>query len=109
PGRVHAAGGPVRGADDDHVIDDQRRRIEPDVGVDRIDFLIEVELEIDGTFIAERLDRNARLRVEREHPVSGRHVDDALIGAVRARPIRYAATGALADGRVSASAFVLTV
>ena len=61
----HAAG-LVRGADDDDVAGDDRRRVQSDLAGDRIDRLIVVLLQIDDAVRAEAGTRIAGLRVERD-------------------------------------------
>ena len=43
----------MRGADDDHVLRDDRRRVQPDLAVQRVDVLVIVLLEIDDPAAAE--------------------------------------------------------
>ena len=68
----------VRRADDDHVTGDERGGVEPDVGGVEVELLVVVQLEVDHAVRAEGGDRHAGLRVERDHPVAGRDVDDPL-------------------------------
>ena len=68
----------MRGADDDDVLRDDGRRVQADLALDQIHRLVVIELQIDDAVLAERRDRRAGLRVEREHLIAGRHVDDAL-------------------------------
>ena len=99
----------MRGAHHNHVADHERRGVEPDVAAVRVDLLVEVFLQVHDAVVAERVDGNAGLRVERDHAIAGGHVEDALVCAVRARPPRHAATGSLASARTAARAFVLAV
>ena len=69
-------------ADDDHVTDDERRGVEPELGGVEVDLLIGLELQVDDAVLAERRDGDAGLRVERQHPIAWRDVDHAPIGAV---------------------------
>ena len=107
--RPRRAAGAVRRADDDHVTDDERRGIQAELGGFEIDLLIGLELQIDDAVLAERRNGHAGLRVERHHPVAGRHVDDAPIGAVGAGPVGDAAAGAVARRVLAAPALVLRV
>ena len=66
--------GPMRGADDDDVLGDERRRVQTDLAGDQIHFLIVVELQIDDAGLAERGDGNAVLRIERDESIARRHV-----------------------------------
>src|SRR6476660_6121473 len=52
-------------------------------------------LQIDDAVGAERADHRASVRVERDHPVAGREVDDAIVTAAIG-PVRHAAAGELA-------------
>ena len=61
PGRVGTAGRAMRCAHDDHVADYERRGVEPDVAAVRIDFLVEVFLQVHAAVVAERVDRNTRV------------------------------------------------
>src|SRR5262249_35494209 len=51
---------PMRGADDHDVFRDDRRRVQADLAVQRVDVLVVVLLEIDDTVYAEALDALAR-------------------------------------------------
>ena len=98
----------VRGADDDDVLRDDRRRVQADLAGDRIDRLIVLQLQIDDAVLAEAGRGHAGLGVERDHLVARRHVDDARA----ARPsVQYdeAASGELPRRRFAALAFVLAV
>ena len=57
--------------------------------------LDDAALQIDDAAGAERADRLAGLRVERDEPVAGRHVDDALV-ALAVGPVGHAAARELA-------------
>ena len=83
--------------------------LSPSSAVSRSSLLIGFELQIDGAVAAEAGNRDAGLRVERLHPVAGRDVDDAPIGAVGARPVGDAAAGAVANRVLAAPPFVLAV
>ena len=99
----------MRHADDDHVADDERGRVQTHLTGVEIDFLIGLELQIDRAVLAERGDRDASPGVERLQPVSGRDVDDSSIGTVCGRPVRNAASGAGANRVLTADALVLGV
>src|SRR5688572_25298267 len=94
----------VRGADDDDVLRHDRRRVQADLVVQRIEALIDVLLEIDDALAAEALDAIARARIERDQLIAGRHVDDAFV--VAALPVRKTAPRELARRNLTALAFV---
>ena len=64
-------------------------------------------LQVDDAVRAEAGDRLTGSRVERDEPVPGRHVEDALLFAVG--PVRQAAAGELSRRRLTARALVLAV
>ena len=86
-----------------------RRGVQPDLAGLAIDLLAlaehDIVLQIDDAVLAERRDAVAGLRVERDEPVAGRDVEDALVLAVG--PVRDAAAGQLARRRRRARAFAL--
>ena len=94
----------MRGADDDDVLRDDRRRVQADLAVQRIDVLIDVLLQIDDAVVAEALDAIAGARVERDHLIARRHIDDSCVVAVL--PIREPAARELARRDLTALAFV---
>ena len=94
----------VRGTDDDDVLRDDRRRVQADLSVQRVEVLIDVLLQIDNAAVTEALDAIAGARVERDHLVARRHVDDALV--VAALPIREPAARQLPRRNLAALAFV---
>ena len=59
--------------------DDERRRVQADFAGDEIHLLVVFQLQIDDAVLAEAVHRLAGLRVERDHLVAGRDVDDALL------------------------------
>ena len=71
----------VRGADDDRVLRDDRRRVQADLAGDGIHRLVVILFEVNDAVRAERRDRAAVLRVERDELVAGRDVDDAVVAA----------------------------
>ena len=95
-----------RGTHNHDIAIDRRRRS------DRIrctrELVSDAGFEIDGAVGAEAGNWNAGPRVEREHPVTRGHVQDALVAAA-VGPVRQAASGELARRRLTASAFVLGV
>jgi hypothetical protein len=97
----------MRGADDDDVLRDNRRRVQADFAVQRVQVLIDVLLEIDDTVVAERLDAIACARIERDHLIARRHVDDAFVVAIL--PVREAAPRQLARRNLAALPFVETM
>ena len=78
----------------------------PELAGDEIDLLIVVALQIDDAALAEGRNRHAGSGVERDHPVAGRHVDDALVRSVGARPVRDASAGAGPRRVLATRAFV---
>ncbi len=101
------AAGHVRGADDDDVLRDDRRRMQPDLARDQIDLLIVVLLQIDDAVLAEAGHGRAGLGVKRDQPVAGRDIEDSLFSAVG--PIRESTARELPGRAVAARAFVLAV
>jgi hypothetical protein len=71
------AAGQVRGTDNDDVLGDDRRRMQADLALFRIDGLVVIHLQIDDAIVAERRHRDAGLRVERQHPVAGCDIHDS--------------------------------
>ena len=78
--------------------------MEPDVAGDRIHLLIVFELQIDDAAFAERGDALAGLRVEGDHLIAGRDVDDSRRAAIG--PIREAAARQLTRCFLTALALV---
>src|SRR5262245_3527958 len=77
------------GPDDDHILHDNRCGMKADVTGDRIHLLIVFELQVDDAAFAERGDALTGLRIERDHLISGRDIDDSsgtTIGPVRQTP-----------------------
>ena len=97
--------GQVRGADDDDVPRDDGRRVEPNLAGDQVHLLIVFELQIDDAILPEAWHRHAGLRIERDEPVAGRHVQDPLLLAVA--PVREPASRQSPRGRGAARALVL--
>ena len=102
----HAAG-EVRGADDDGVAGDERRRVQPDLAGDEVHDLVVVQLQIDDAVLAEAGDRGAAPGIERDEPVAGRDVENPLLPAVG--PVREATAGQLAGRGFGALTFPLAV
>ena len=97
--RARRAAGKMCGANDDDVVAERGRRVEADVGRLEIDArLIDLRLQIDDAVAAERRDRDAGLRVQRNHVVAGSDGDDALV-TLAVGPVREPASGALARAR----------
>ena len=96
-------------ADDHDVARDERRGIQAELRGDGIEILIVVLLQIHDAGTAEGRNRHAGPGVQRDHPVAGRHVNDALIRSVSARPVGDAPARAGARGVLAADAFVLGV
>ena len=81
--------------------------MQADFAGDQIDFLVVIFFQIDDAVLAEARDGRAGLGVERDQPVAGRDVEDALFLAVG--PISEAAAGKLARRGLAALAFVLAM
>src|SRR5438067_4542777 len=97
----------VCGADDDDILRDYRRGMQAHFARYEVDILIVVLFQIDDAIAAEAGNRRARLGVQRDQPVAGRDVKDALFLAVG--PIGDAMPGKL-PGRVGAAhAFVFAM
>ena len=103
--RVRA--GLAGGADDHDVVGDHRRGMQPDLAVHRIDDLVVVQLQVDNAVAAEARRGHARLGIERDETIAGRHVQDALLAAVG--PVGETAARQLARRRRAARAFLLAV
>src|SRR3954465_14423790 len=71
-----------------------------------VEVLVVIPLEIDNAFLAEALNQMPGVCVQSDHAVAGRHVDDALIRAVRARPPGHTVPGALAGSELASLTFV---
>ena len=107
---LRRSAGQVRGADDDDVLGDDRRRVQTDFTRHRIDFLVVVHFQIDDAVLAEPFDRHARLRVERDHAVAGRHVHDPrILSSSAVGPVREPASRELTRRRLAALPLVLAV
>ena len=86
----------------------ERRRIQAELAGDGIDLLIVVELQIDDAVLRRSVAIGMPvLAFERDHPVAGRDVDDALVRPVGARPVGDTSSGAVARRVLAAHAFVL--
>ena len=99
----------MRGTDYDHVTYYQWRCIEADVAAIRIDFLIEVLLEIDHAVVAKRRHWFAGVGVERNHAIARRHIKNALVTAIGTLPPRQTTASALTRTSSAAFAFVFAV
>ena len=97
----------MRGADDDTSCDDGRG-VSP-FALLEIDGLIVFLFQIDDAVPAEPGGRKTGLRVERDHLVAGRDVDDARLLRGGAGPVRQPATGQLPRCGLAPLAFVLAV
>ena len=99
-----------RRADDDRVLGDRRRRVEPDLAALEIDLLSladhGADLHVDDAVLPERRDGDAGLRVERDEAIAGRDVDDAIV-ALAVGPVREAAARELPRRVDGARAFLL--
>src|SRR5207237_8933082 len=88
-----------RGADEDDVLDDGRRRVDADLADLVVDLLAlaghRALLQIDDAALAERRDHRAVLRVERDQAIARRDVEHALV-AFAVGPVRDAAARELA-------------
>src|SRR5687767_5891468 len=96
-----------RRADDDDVAGDDRGRVKTDRRAGQVHRRVEIGLQIDGSSSSETGDRITGSSVERDQPVSGRDVEDALFLAVA--PVGEAAAGKLSRRGGAASALVLAV
>jgi len=99
----------MRGADDDDVLRDGRRGVQAHLALLEIDRLVVFLLQIDDAVLPEPGGREAGLRVERDHLIAGRHVDDAWLHGGVAGPVRQPASGQLPRRGLAALAFVLAV
>src|SRR6266850_5574079 len=72
----------MRRAYDYRVARNHRRRMEADVGTHQIDFLIILQLQIDGAVPAKTRYQIAGFRIERDQPVPRRDVEDSFFSAV---------------------------
>ena len=101
-----------RRADEHHVVDDGRRRVQADFAGLEIDRLPIAEdrafLQVDDAVLAERRDRLAGLRIERDHAVAGGDEDHSIV-AFAVGPVRDAAAGELARRDRGAVAFAEAV
>src|SRR6202521_5323932 len=76
------AAGQMRGADDDDVLRDDRRRVQADLTLHEVHDLVIVLLQIDDAVLAEPRHERAGLGVERDELVARRHVENSLLAAV---------------------------
>ena len=106
---VRAAGSEVGRADDHDFAGDEGRRVESHRGRGQVVLLVVIHFQIDDTVFAERANEFPGPRIQRDHAVPGRDIDDPLVGAVGARPVRQATAGATAWSRKAARTFVLAV
>src|SRR6185295_14999775 len=101
-----------RRADEDDVLDDGRRGMEADLAGLELDLLAlagdRALLQIDDAAFAERLDHRAVPGVERDEPITGGHVEDALV-ALAVGPVGDAAARELARRDRGAVAFTVAV
>src|SRR5689334_2177297 len=94
--------------DDDDVLRDHRRRMQTDFALHEVHRLVVVQLQVDDAVLSERRYRVAGLRVEREHLIAGRDVDDTVVAAPIG-PVRETAPRELARRGLAAGAFELLV
>src|SRR5205809_7677937 len=97
----------MRGADDDGVPRDHRRRMQADLACDEVHDLVVLQLQIDDPAPTEAGNRGARFCVERDQSVSGGDVQNSLLTAVG--PVREPATRQLTRCRLTALALSLAV
>ena len=97
----------VRGADDDDVFRNHRRRVQADLRRHRIDHLVVVLFQIDEAVFAERRDAHAGLRVQRDELIARRHVENSLLASIG--PVRQAAARELPGRHRGAGAFAFAV
>src|SRR5439155_26028081 len=83
------SGGSVRGADNHDVLSDDRRRMESDFTGGEIDFLIVIELQIDGAIVSEAGYRHSCFGIETDQAVARRNVEDPFLSPIR--PVRQTA------------------
>jgi hypothetical protein len=79
----------MSGPDDHGVPTDDRGSMKSYIASDRIDDLVVVELEIDHSVLAKRLNRSTDPGIESDQTVAGRHVEDSLLTTIG--PIRQTA------------------
>src|SRR5439155_16809448 len=110
--RAHGAAFAERGSDDGDVLHDGRRRMNADLPGHKIDWLPVSEgragLQVDDPAGAERADYRAGFGVELDQPVSGRHVEHAIVAA-SVGPVRHAAARKLPWRNRGPLAFTITV
>src|SRR6185295_11687369 len=106
---LRLSAGQMRRADDDDVLGDRRSGVQSHLADGQVDRLIVVLFQIDDALLAESGRGNAGLRVERDHAIARRDVDDAGAGGAGAGPVGEAAARQLARRRLAALAFVLAV
>ena len=99
--------GQMRRADDDHVLRDHRRGVEPDVAGDQIDLLIVVLTQVHDAVVAEVLDRRPGVRVERDQPVARRDIHNPLAPPIA--PVREPSPRKLSRRVRPALAFLIAV
>ena len=101
-----------RRADEDHVLDDGRRRMQPDLAGLEVDLLALAEdgalLHVDDAALSKRRNHRAGPGIERDQAVAGRHVEDALV-ALAVGPVRHAAARQLARRDRGAVALAVAV
>ena len=101
-----------RRADDDDVLGDRGRGMPADLAGLQIDLLARAEhdaaLQIDDAIFAERGDRRAVVRVQRDEAIAGRDVEDAVVAAPIA-PIGKPAARQLARRDAGAFSFAQAV
>ena len=97
----------VRRTDDDGVLRNDRRGVQSDLVVQLVDLLIVVLLQIDDAVHAEGGDAMTSSRIERDHLVSGRDVNDPCFLAVA--PVREPAARQLSRRHLAALALVEAV
>ena len=104
--RTRRAAGRVGGADDDDVVADRGRRVEPDICRRQVDSrLIELCLEVDDPVPAKRWNRHAGFRVQRDEVIAGRDSENALV-SLAIGPVRDASPRSLARRTFTALALV---
>ena len=103
-------GGPQRRPDDDHVTHNRGGRVQTDLAIlDRraVQPFVEILVEVDDAFLAERGDRQSRSCIQRNEAVAPGDVNDALI-IPPVGPVRHAPAGGGAN-RPPGAAFALVV
>src|SRR5262249_7769858 len=85
----HTSGFESRAHNHDIFCDD-RCRVQSDLSVDEINFLVVFELQVDDDVLSKRWNRHASLCVQCNEPIAWRDIKDSLFAAVG--PIRKATT-----------------